>query len=136
MQTIRLLCRQVPPELILLSHHQGEAATVLVLPLPGNVTHHLGTSAGRVDHAAKQFQCRRFAGTVGSQKSDEFALLHIEIDAADRLNLAVLAFEQPANAFAQTFAFPVNAIGLGQLADFDDRHRERGDEDSGGRNQG
>ena len=34
--------RQVPPELVLLAHHQGEAAAVGVLALPGDVAHARG----------------------------------------------------------------------------------------------
>ena len=42
MQAERLLRGQVPPELVLLPHHQGEAAAIGVLALPGDVAQHAG----------------------------------------------------------------------------------------------
>ena len=37
--------RQVPPELVLLAHHQGEAAAIGVFAPPGHVAHHAGRAA-------------------------------------------------------------------------------------------
>ena len=95
-QAERLGGRQVPPELVLLAHHQGEAAAVGVFAFPGHVAHHRRRAAGGGEHAGEQFQRGRLARPVGPQKGDELARLDGQIDAADRLDGLDVAMEKPA----------------------------------------
>ena len=69
-----------------------------------------GRAGRRIDHAGEQLQRRRFAGAVGPQKRDELALLDVQVDAAHRVHLAVLATEQPADRGQQPLRFLINAI--------------------------
>ncbi len=85
-QAERLGGRQVPPELVLLAHHQGEAAAVGVFAFPGHVADDGGRSTGGGKHAGEQFQCGRLARPVRPQKGDELARLDLQVDAADGLD--------------------------------------------------
>src|SRR5438876_1037702 len=40
---------QVPPELVLLAHDEGETPAKGILALPGDVAEHLGPARGRID---------------------------------------------------------------------------------------
>ena len=122
MQPERFLRRQIPPELIFLPHHQGEAAAIGVFALPGHVAHHAGRAAGGVDHAGEQLERGGLAGAVGPEKGDELALLDRQVDAADRLDLAIFAVKQPAHRRQQPFLLLINAVRLRELLDFDDGH--------------
>ena len=124
MQAERLLGRQVPPELVLLAHHQGEAAAIGVFALPGHMAHHAGRAGRGRDHAGEQLERGRLAGAVGPKKGDELPLLDRQIDAANRVDVLVLPAKQPANRGQQPFLLLVNAIGLRESADFDDCHVE------------
>ena len=121
-QAERLGGGQVPPELVLLAHHQGEAAAIGVFAPPGHEAHHPGRAAGGRDHAGEQLQRGGLAGPVGAQEGHELALLDPQIDAADRLDRAILAAEQPADGGGKPFLLLVNAVGLRQSFDFDDGH--------------
>ena len=114
--------RQVPPELVLLAHHQGEAAAIGVFAFPGHVAHHAGRAAGGRNHAGEELQRGGLAGPVGPEEGDEFALFDGQIDAAHGLDDAILPAEQPADRGEQPFLFLINPIGLRQPFDLDDRH--------------
>ncbi len=73
-QAKRLLGGQIPPELVLLAHHQREPAAIGVLALPGHEAHHAGGAAGGIDDAGEQLERGGFAGAVGAEKGDELAL--------------------------------------------------------------
>ena len=94
MEAERLGGGQVPPELILLAHHEREAAAIGVLALPGHEAQHPRLAARGIDHAGEQLERRGFAGAVGTEEGDELARLDVEIDAADGLDLAILAVER------------------------------------------
>ena len=85
---------QVPPELVLLAHHEGEAAAVGVVALPGHVAEDAGLAGGGIDDAGEQLERRGFAGAVGAEEGDKFAGVDIEIDAADGLDFAILAVKE------------------------------------------
>ena len=121
-QAERLGGGQVPPELVLLAHHQGEAAAIGVFAPPGHEAHHPGRAAGGRDHAGEEFQGGGFAGPVRAQKGDELALFDPQVDAADRLDQPILAAEQPADGGGEPFLLLVHAVGLRQPFDFDDGH--------------
>ncbi len=87
MQPERFGGGQVPPELVLLAHHEREAAAVGVVALPGHEAQHAGFAGRGIDDAGEQFERRGFAGAVGTEEGDEFAFLHVEIDAANGLRL-------------------------------------------------
>ena len=120
-QAERFLRRQVPPELVLLPHHQGEAAAVGVFALPGHVAHHAGRAGGGRDDAGEQLERGGLARAVGAEKGDELALLDRQIDAADGLDVAILAAKQPAQRGPQPLFLLIDAVGLRQSVDFDDR---------------
>ncbi len=122
-QAERLLRGQVPPELVLLPHHQGEAAAIGVFAPPGHIAHHPGRAARGIDHAREQFERGGFAGAVGPEKGDELAGLDRQVDAAHGLHLAIRAMEQPPHRGQQPLLLLIDAVGLGQAFDFDDRHK-------------
>ena len=121
-QAERLLGGQVPPELVLLPHHQGEAAAIGVFAPPGDVAHHAGRAAGGIDDAGEQLERGGLAGPVGPEKGDELARLDREVDAADRLHVAVVAVKQPPHRGQQALLLLINPVGLRQPFDFDDGH--------------
>ena len=125
MQRERFLRGQVPPQLVLLPHHQREAAAVVVVALPRHVAQHARLAGRRRDDAGEQLERRGLAGAVGAEKGDELALLDVEVDAAHRVDVAVLAVKQAAQGGAQAFLLLIDAIGLRQSANFDDAHRRR-----------
>ena len=57
------------------------------------------------------------------KEGDEFAFLDIEIDAADGLDLAIFAVEEPAQCGPEAFFLLINSVRLLQAADFDNRHK-------------
>ncbi len=75
-------------------------------------------------HAGEQLERGGLAGAVGPEKGDELALLDRQVDAANRLDVLVLAAKQPAHRGQQPFLLLINPVGLCQPADFDDRHVE------------
>ena len=115
--------RQVPPELVLLTHHEREPAAIGVLALPRHVAQHAGFAGRGIDHAGEQFERRRFARAVGAEEGDEFAFVDIQVDAAHGLNVAVLAAEQSPKSGPQALFLLIDAVRLSQAADFDDGHR-------------
>ena len=78
---------------------------------------------GGSDDAGEQLERGGLAGAVGAEKGDELALLDRQIDAADGLDLAILAAEQPPHRGQQPFLLLIDAVGLRQPFDFDDGHR-------------
>ena len=74
MEAERLGGGQVPPKLVLLPHHQGEAAAIGVLAFPGHMPHHPGRAAGGRDDAGKQLERGCLSRPVRPEKGDEFAL--------------------------------------------------------------
>ena len=121
-QPKRLGGRQVPPELVFLAHHQGEAAAVGVFAFPGHVAHHRRRAAGGGEHAGEQLERGRLARPVGPQKGDEFARLDRQINARDGLDGPEIAMKQPANRRPESLFLLKNAVRLRQLGDFDNRH--------------
>ena len=121
-QPERLGGRQVPPELVLLAHHQGKAAAVGVFAFPGHVAHHRRRAAGGREHAGEQFQRGRLARPVGPQKGDELARLDGQIDAADGLDGLEIAMKKSANRGPQSLLFLEDAVRFRQFGDFDDGH--------------
>ena len=121
-QAERFVGGQVPPELVLLAHHQREAAAIGVFAFPGDMSHHAGRTGGGSNNARKELERGGLARPVGAEKGDEFALLHRQVDAADGLDRAVLAAEQSADRGQQPLSLLVDAIRLGQSLNFDDGH--------------
>ena len=124
MQPERLGGRQVPPELVLLAHHQGETAAIGVFAFPGHVADHRSRATGGGEHAGEQFQRGRLARPVGPEKGDEFARFDRQIDAADGLDGLDIAMKKPANGSPESLFFLKNAVRFRQLGDFDDWHGE------------
>ena len=71
------------------------------------VAEHLDAAAGLVDQRGDDTDDRRFAGAVGTEQREKIALLHVEVDAFERLD-AVL-------------------VDLGELAEDEGLHRSRVD---------
>ena len=59
---------------------------------------------------------------LGPKKGDELALLDRQVDAAHRVDFAILSVEQSADRSQQPFLLLIDAIGLRQAFDFDDGH--------------
>jgi hypothetical protein len=122
MQTERFGSGQIPPKLILLTHHQGEAAAVGVIALPRHVAEHSRFAGGWVDHAGEQLQSRGLAGANRPEKGDEFPRIDNEIDAAQGHDLAIFPAEKPHEGGPQTLFLVINAVRLRKTADFDNGH--------------
>ena len=120
-QSKRLGGGQVPPELVLLPHHERKPPAIYVLAFPWHMTHHVGLARGGIDHARKQLERRRFAGAVGPEEGHEFALLDRQVDAAHGMHLAILAIEEARKRRPEAFLLLVDAVRLLQVANFDDR---------------
>ena len=60
---------------------------------------------------------------LGPRKATNSPCSTSQVDAADRVHVAVLAVEQAAEGGPQAFLLLVNAVRLFQAADFDDCHR-------------
>ena len=101
----RFLRRQIPPELILLAHHQGKAAAIVIFSQPRNVPQHPGLTTAGADHAGEQLERRRLASAIGPQKGDKFALLDVEIDRLHGRHFTILAVEQPPDRGHQALRF-------------------------------
>ena len=106
---------EVPPELVLLAHDQGELAAEPVGPLPGDEVEHPGLAAGGVDQPGEHLQRGGLARPVGAEEGHHLAGLDGEADAVDGADLAVLAAIEPADRPRHAFLLLEDAIGLGQL---------------------
>ncbi len=103
---------QVPPQLVLLPHHEREPAAVIVVALPRHVAEHARLAGRRVDDAGEQLERGGLAGAVGAEEGDELAFVDIQIDAAHRFDVAVLAAKQPSKRRPQAFFLLIDAVRL------------------------
>ncbi len=92
-QAKRLSGGQIPPQLILLSHDEGEATPIGVIALPRHEAQNACFAGGGIDYTREEFERRGFSGTIGTEKGDELAHFDFEIDAANGLHLFVFAMK-------------------------------------------
>src|SRR5687768_12065957 len=71
----------------------------------------------------KQFERGRFARPVRAEERHELTCLDIQINAADGLDLFVLAMKESAKRGRESLLLLINAVRLPKTAYFDDRHR-------------
>src|SRR5262249_25078058 len=114
--------RQVPPELVLLSHHQRKASPKGVGPFPGHETEHPGAATGRVDQSAEHLESCGFAGAVGPEKGDHLTRLDREGHAIGGAHFLVLAVEQPPQSAEQALLLLIDPVNLREVAGLDDWH--------------
>ena len=114
--------RQVPPELILLPHHQRELAAERIGPLPGDEAQHPCLAGRRIDQPREHLQRRRLPRPVGAQERDHLPRLDREADRLDGADLPVLAVVEPAQGALHAFLLLDDAIGLGQAHHLDHAH--------------
>src|SRR6202021_1845041 len=88
-QLQRLARREVPPELVLLAHDEGELPPEGVLPLPGPEAHDPGVAARRVEEAGEHLEDRRLPRAVRAEEADQLPLLDAEGDAVGGAGLLV-----------------------------------------------
>ena len=88
MQSERFLRGQVPPELVLLTHDQREAATVGIIALPGNVAQHAGRAAGGPHQTYKNLDRGGLAGTVRADEAEDLSSLQRDRQVVERGELA------------------------------------------------
>src|SRR5437763_15499000 len=69
---------QIPPKLILLAEEQSELAAVAIISLPRSIAEHASGAAGWIKQTRQHFEGGCFAGSVGSQKTDQFAFIEIK----------------------------------------------------------
>ena len=113
---------KVPPELILLAHHERKLPSKRVDALRGDESENLRAAAGRINQAREHLERRGLARAVGTEKGDHFAGLDGEADVVDRLNFLVIAFIEPSERAEQPFFFLEDTISLRQTHRFNDRH--------------
>jgi len=85
---------QIPDQLRLLPHHQGDLLEEIGLPLERHVALDLGLAARRMQQAGEHLQRRGLAGTVGPEEADALAALDRKAHAIDCLDELVLAAHQ------------------------------------------
>ena len=106
---------QVPPELVLLAHHQRELAAEGIGPLPGHKTEDPRFAARGIDQPGEHLERRRLARAVGAQEGDHLAGLDREADLIDGADLAVLAVKEPADRPQDALLLLGDAVGLRQF---------------------
>ena len=77
-----------------------------------------------MNDAGQQLERGRLAGAIRPEERRKLAGLDGQIDAANRLDRAILAAKQPLQRRHQPFVLLVNAVGLRQLGDLNDGHGE------------
>ena len=110
---------QVPQELLLLAHHQGEAAQVGRLAPVGGVAQDRSRPAGRVEQAGQDLEGGGLAGPIWPEKTDHLAGRDIERDLVNRLHGLVLAGEEGPQAAGQPRLLLVDLIVFGEVIDVD-----------------
>ena len=122
---------QIPPELIFLSHHEGEEAAVGGFAFGGIVSGDGGPAAGWVDEARKHFEGGGLAGAVGAEEADELALGDGKRNVLGGGELLEVAMEKTFHAAPEAGLFFVGAEDTGEVFDFDHGRRELGMRDGG-----
>ena len=126
MQPKTLGSRQVPPELVPLSHHERKPAAEVIGPLPGHVAEHGRRAPGGRDDPGEELQERRLAGTVGAEQGHELAAADRQINPLHRLHHAAGAMKERPDARRQPLGLVEDAVLLGETFDADDWLGHRG----------
>ena len=111
--------REIPPELGLLPHDEGDLPAELVVTLPGTVAQNAGVTGGGMDDPGQHLDERRLARPVGSDEADDLTLVHPQTDLADRLLGQLLAVHERLDRAPQAGLLLVDPKGLRELLYFD-----------------
>src|SRR5260221_69653 len=114
--------REIPPELILLPHHQRETAAKRIEPIPRREAENLSRAAGGKDKTRKHLERGCLAGTVGAEKCDHFAGFDREAHAIDRAHIFRLSAHQPAQGSKDALFFLRYSISFREVDGFDRWH--------------
>ena len=87
---------QIPDQLLLLTHHQGDAAQEFRLAPGGNMAGNLQPPAAGMEQPTQHLEGGGLAGAVGAEKTHHLAGLDPEVEIPHGLNRAVLAPQEMA----------------------------------------
>ncbi len=119
-QVQRLIGRQVPPQLVLLAHDDGELHLEGFLALPGGEAEHAGLPAAGVQDAREHLERGGLAGAVGPRKPTISPSSICKRDLAHGIFGQLFAVEEVLKRALQPQLFFVIVEGFGQAVDVDD----------------
>ena len=111
--------RQVPEELLLLPHHQGDGLEEGVLATGRDEAGHPYLAGAGMEEPGEDLQRGGLARPVRAEEPDALPGSHGEGDAVDGLDRLVAAPEERADRCAEPRLAPVDLVLLAQLADLD-----------------
>ena len=112
--------RQIPDQLLLVPHHQGDVLQEPCLTALGLGPGHQELTAARVNEPAQHFQGGGLPGTVGPKEADHFPFFDGEVDSFDRFQIAVAPAQQMPERALQPRLFFSDPVGLAQALGQDD----------------
>ena len=114
-QVQQLVGRQVPPQLVLLPHHDGELHLEGFLALPGGKAQHVRFAAAGVQNAREHLQRGGLARPIGAQETHHLALFDLEGNPAHRFFGQLFAEEQVPQRILQPEFFLIIVKRLGKV---------------------
>ena len=115
--------RQIPDQLLLLAHHQGDLTQEVGLAALGDVACHLGAAATGMDQATEHLQGGGLAGAVGAEEAHHLAGLNRETHRLHGRHIAMAPLHEMAQGAGQARLLVGHPVGLGKRFGPDDRHR-------------
>jgi hypothetical protein len=112
---------QVPPELRLLTHDEGDRTAEAVVALPWVVAEHARPARRRLDDAGQHLDYGGLAGAVGPHETHDLGLVHAERDLPHGVLGDSLPPEQRPHRAEQPRGLLVDVKRLGESLDFDHR---------------
>src|SRR5262249_54957950 len=87
-------CRQVPDQLIFLTHHESDLPKKCSFALERSKSAYTHFPAGRKEQARENFQCRCLARSIRAKKSDDFTFADFERNVLYGTNRLVFSSEE------------------------------------------
>ena len=113
--------RNVPGQLVPLSHDQGHLPQVRAVAAPRLVAEDIGRPGGGVQQPGQHLQRRRLPGAVRPQEPDDLAGPDLEADVLHRVDILRLAVDQAREGRPHAALALGHDIGLAQVVDGDRR---------------
>ena len=108
---------EVPEELLLLAHHQGDGAEQGVASVLRTVPQHLHSTRGGMEQPGEHLQRGGFSGAVRAQEPHAFTRFHLKRHLVYRHHLSVLSPEQGSQRRRQPGLAHRHSVHLGELLD-------------------
>ena len=114
--------RQIPDQLLLLPHHQGDRPQEGGLAAGRHMPGHRHRAAARMDQAAEHLEGGGLASAVGAEEPHHLAGLDREVERPDRLNRSLATIEEMAEGSGQAWLLVGDLKAAAQPLGLDDRH--------------